>query len=118
MKHTRLLVLAAAWLAGAIFLLPGIEQAGADFPDPPSVTDAGKEAGLKTAVLAGGCFWGIEGIFESLKGVQAVVAGYSGGKKETADYAAIGTGTTGHAESVQIRYDTALVSFGTLLKPC
>lgn len=70
----------------------------------------------KTVVLAGGCFWGLEGVFEKLKGVSNVVSGYSGGKKETAMYDRVSTGKTGHAESVEITYDPEQISYGQLLK--
>lgn len=74
------------------------------------------KSGIDTAVLAGGCFWGVEAVFEGLKGVQDVVSGYAGGAKDTARYELVGTGGTGHAESVSIRYDAAVISYGTLLK--
>ena len=67
-------------------------------------------------VLAGGCFWGMEGVFESLKGVSNVVSGYAGGSKKTAHYEIVSTGLTGHAESVEITYDPSRISFGQLLK--
>jgi peptide-methionine (S)-S-oxide reductase len=70
----------------------------------------------QTAVLAGGCFWGIEGVFERVRGVRNVVSGYSGGDKSTARYEAIGTGLTGHAESVQITFDPKEVSYGEILR--
>nr|MDQ2680649.1 peptide-methionine (S)-S-oxide reductase MsrA [Candidatus Eremiobacteraeota bacterium] len=66
-------------------------------------------------VFAGGCFWGMQGVFEHVKGVTRVVAGYSGGQASTAQYEAVSTGTTGHAESVQIDYDPSKVSFSQLL---
>lgn len=69
-----------------------------------------------TAVLAGGCFWGMEAVFASLKGVSGVVAGYAGGTAETAHYEAVSTGRTGHAESVKINYDPSRISFGRLLE--
>ncbi|MBD5655223.1 MAG: peptide-methionine (S)-S-oxide reductase MsrA, partial [Candidatus Eremiobacteraeota bacterium] len=69
----------------------------------------------ETAVLAGGCFWGMEDVFESLRGVTDVVSGYSGGDKATAQYEQVSTGTTGHAESVQIHFAPAIVSYRTLL---
>jgi peptide-methionine (S)-S-oxide reductase len=72
--------------------------------------------GTQTAVIAGGCFWGIEGVFERLKGVVDVTSGYSGGEKNTAHYEMVGSGSTGHAESVQIHYNPAQISYGTLLK--
>lgn len=70
----------------------------------------------QVAVLAGGCFWGVAAVFERVKGVRKVTAGYSGGSATTAHYAAVGTGTTGHAESVQIEFDPSQVSYGTLLQ--
>ena len=68
------------------------------------------------AVLAGGCFWGVEAVFESLKGVSNVVSGFSGGSKATAHYDIVSTGTTGHAESVEITYDPAQISYRQLLQ--
>jgi methionine-S-sulfoxide reductase/methionine-R-sulfoxide reductase len=85
------------------------------FPDPPA-EEAGSGTELKTAVLAGGCFWGVEGVFESLAGVTDVVSGYSGGSAENAHYELVGTGETGHAESVRISYDPSKISYGTLLR--
>jgi peptide-methionine (S)-S-oxide reductase len=83
-----------------------------DFPapaiDPPSRT--------QTAVLAGGCFWGVEAVFERIKGVTDVVSGYAGGQQPTAHYEMVGTGRTGHAESVQITYDPSQISYGKLLQ--
>jgi peptide-methionine (S)-S-oxide reductase len=91
---------------------PKLEQ----FPDP--VLDAplvaAPEHGL--AVLAGGCFWCVEAVYRELRGVLAVVSGYSGGSAETADYKTVCTGTTEHAEVVQISYDRSQTSFGQLLK--
>lgn len=71
--------------------------------------------GTQTAVFAGGCFWGIEGVFERVKGVISVESGYSGGTKATADYERVSAGSTGHAESVRIRYNPALISYNDLL---
>jgi peptide-methionine (S)-S-oxide reductase len=68
------------------------------------------------AVLAGGCFWGVEAVFEHLKGVDNVVAGFAGGDRSTAHYEEVSTGTTGHAESVQITYDPAKITYGQILK--
>jgi peptide-methionine (S)-S-oxide reductase len=71
---------------------------------------------LQRVVLAGGCFWGMQAVFDDVKGVTQVVAGYSGGTRETAHYDIVSTGRTGHAESVSIVYDPSRVTFGTLLK--
>ena len=73
------------------------------------------QAGQQHVVLAGGCFWGMEGVFESLKGVSNVVSGYSGGNKLTAHYEVVSTGLTGHAESIDVTYDPAKISFKQLL---
>ena len=73
-------------------------------------------AAQEKAVLAGGCFWGMEGVFESLRGVSNVVSGFAGGSKETAHYETVSTGTTGHAESVEITFDPAQISYNDLLK--
>ncbi len=70
----------------------------------------------QTAVLAGGCFWGVEAVFERVRGVRNVVSGYAGGEKKTANYPAVGTGLTGHAESVQITYDPKEVSYAEILR--
>jgi len=102
-------------LLAAVMWIAGPALARADFPDPPP-EQAGSSQGTQTAVLAGGCFWGMEGIFERLKGVQEVTSGYSGGQKETAHYELVGTGRTGHAESIRIVYDPARIGYGTLLK--
>jgi peptide-methionine (S)-S-oxide reductase len=82
----------------------------------PAVDDSGEHGHLQTAVLAGGCFWGLQGVFEHVRGVQRVLAGYSGGTRGSASYQEVGSGTTGHAESVQIVFDPATVTYGKLLQ--
>jgi len=77
---------------------------------------AAAPAGLETAVLAGGCFWGLQGMFEHVEGVTKVVAGYSGGDKATAHYEMVGTERTGHAEAVEITFDPKRISYGQLLR--
>src|SRR6185437_10233155 len=72
---------------------------------PPPVVDVQNASGIQTTVLAGGCFWGVQGVFQHTKGVISAVSGYSGGKKTTADYRMVSTGTTGHAESVEVKFD-------------
>lgn len=84
------------------------------FPNP--AVDVPASGGDQTAVVAGGCFWGIEGVFEKVKGVKSAVAGYSGGEKSTAHYEMVSEGNTGHAESVQITFDPNQVTYGQLLK--
>ncbi len=105
---------AAALTCAALLLLLGATRARAEFPNPPLDPQEGK--GPHSAVFAGGCFWGVEAVFEKLKGVQEAVSGYSGGEAKTAHYEIVSTGLTGHAESVRVTYDPAQVSYGTLLK--
>lgn len=83
---------------------------------PSPAVDVPAKAGLQTAVLSGGCFWGVQGVFQHVKGVTRVVSGYAGGKAATAHYEIVGTGTTGHAESVQITYDPKQISYGQILR--
>ena len=83
---------------------------------PAAVRDVTPKTGLQTAVLAGGCFWGMEAVFEGVKGVRSVTNGYAGGTAGTATYDQVSTETTRHAEAVQITYDPRVVSYGTLLR--
>ncbi|HZN83790.1 MAG TPA: peptide-methionine (S)-S-oxide reductase MsrA [Mycobacterium sp.] len=90
-------------------------SASTTIPAPVLDEPAGSPGASETAVLAGGCFWGVQGVFQHVKGVSQAVSGYAGGEAATAQYETVGTGTTGHAESVQITYDPSQVSFGQLL---
>jgi peptide-methionine (S)-S-oxide reductase len=83
--------------------------------DGPSVDNPKKSGPVQTAVFAGGCFWGVQGVFEHVRGVRLVVAGYAGGDKDRAQYEMVSTGTTGHAESVKVTFDPAVISYGELL---
>ena len=83
---------------------------------PAPAVDVPASSGRQVAVLAGGCFWGLQGMFEHVRGVTKVVAGYSGGTAATAHYEMVGTETTGHAESVEITFDPKQVSYGQLLQ--
>lgn len=89
---------------------------GANFPDPPAEQLAPAGAKKATAVLAGGCYWGMQGVFEHVKGVTNTQVGFSGGEKKTAVYEVVENGNTGHAESIQITYDPSLITYGQLLK--
>jgi peptide-methionine (S)-S-oxide reductase len=82
----------------------------------PAADVATLTAGTQTAVFAGGCFWGVDAVFKHVKGVSRVVSGYAGGERSTARYEDVGSGSTGHAEAVEVTYDPAVVSYGTLLK--
>jgi peptide-methionine (S)-S-oxide reductase len=83
---------------------------------PPPTADVQNASGIQTAVLAGGCFWGVQGVFQHTKGVVNAVSGYSGGSKMNADYHLVSTGTTGHAESVEIKFDPKKISYGKILQ--
>ncbi|HZC16613.1 MAG TPA: peptide-methionine (S)-S-oxide reductase MsrA [Caulobacteraceae bacterium] len=108
----------------AVAALSGRPAIGASWPaanaapvaapaiDSPRTTASGSE----TAILSGGCFWGVQGVFEHVRGVRKVVAGYAGGAAATASYELVSTGTTGHAESVRITFDPSQVSYGQILR--
>src|SRR4029453_12455563 len=80
----------------------------------PAVDDKSGAATSQVAVLAGGCFWGVQGVYQHINGVTKAVSGYAGGEKNTAQYEYVGTGRTGHAESVQITFDPRVISYGKL----
>jgi peptide-methionine (S)-S-oxide reductase len=82
----------------------------------PVLDEAAGKTAPETAVFAGGCFWGVQGVFEHVKGVRQAVSGYAGGSAATAHYELTGTGTTGHAESVKVTFDPKVVTLGTLLQ--
>jgi peptide-methionine (S)-S-oxide reductase len=103
-------------LRGLFALCAVATLAAASFPDPVKDIRVTAPAPQQTAVLAGGCFWGVEAVFERLNGVSDVVSGFAGGSQTTAHYSVVSTGATGHAEAVKITYDPAKVTYGTLLK--
>ena len=98
------------------WLWPSSGEAAALFPTATIDDPLDKSPGKATAVLAGGCFWGVEAVFEHVKGVTDAVSGYSGGRAGSATYELVESGSTGHAESVQVTFDPSQVSYGTLLK--
>jgi peptide-methionine (S)-S-oxide reductase len=110
-----------AWLGGgtaiaaALMFVPARAQEDPHVVPAPAI-DAPASSGPQTAVLSGGCFWGVQGVFEHVKGVTRVLAGYAGGAKSTADYETVSSGTTGHAESVQITFDPQKITYGKLLQ--
>jgi peptide-methionine (S)-S-oxide reductase len=108
-----------AWVLSADSHFAAGSARAAEQPVSASGSLAGIPSGagsLQTAVLAGGCFWGTQGVFEHVKGVRQVLAGYAGGERATAKYESVGTGTTGHAESIQITFDPAVVSYADILQ--
>lgn len=105
------------WLSAGILFTTALVAAPKP-PIPPPATDAplAAQPGRETAVFAGGCFWGVQAVFQRVKGVIATTVGYSGGSAKTATYEQVGTETTGHAESVEVVYDPSRITYGQLLR--
>lgn len=110
------IAIALAGFAVVRYSPPKLAALRSAVPDPVTDSSLSTPLGSQTAVFAGGCFWGMEALFEHVEGVSSVVSGYSGGSAETAYYQQVSAGGTGHAESVQITYDPSQVSYGQLLK--
>ncbi|MBN1698831.1 MAG: peptide-methionine (S)-S-oxide reductase MsrA [Spirochaetales bacterium] len=115
MKAAIAITITVLVFAALLFLIPKEDSLFAAVPEPPG-TEPATPGSTETAVFAGGCFWGVEGVFERLSGVIDVESGYAGGEARTAHYKTVSTGTTGHAESVRVTFDPAIVDYGTLLK--
>ena len=111
---TVLAALALVPLSG--MLRPASAEQAQVVPAPAKDEPLAAISGMETAVLAGGCFWGVQGVFQHVNGVISAVSGYSGGEKGTAIYEVVSNGTTGHAEAVQIDYDPSKISYGQLLQ--
>jgi peptide-methionine (S)-S-oxide reductase len=107
------LVLGAAAITWSMNLLA--TEAATVIP-APTVDSPKSKGALQTAVFSGGCFWGVQGVFEHVRGVRKAVSGYAGGDKATAEYETVSGGNTGHAESVQVTFDPAEISYGELLQ--
>jgi peptide-methionine (S)-S-oxide reductase len=122
LSFARLASMSVAWVGAAVLALGALHatigvaaEAAVKIP-APAVDDTANASTLQTAVFAGGCFWGVQGVFQRVNGVVQAVSGYAGGKEATAHYEMVSTGLTGHAESVKITYDPKKVSYGTLLQ--
>jgi len=109
MRYRLLLVLGALLLSGAVHAQEGLKLPAPALDEPANTTP-------ETAVLAGGCFWGVQGVFQHVKGVTGAISGYAGGRKMSAHYELVGTGATGHAESVQVTFDPKQISYGRILQ--
>ena len=112
----KLALAAIAVIVGAVLLFARVSAAEPAVKLPAPAQDIAVGAGTETAVFAGGCFWGVQAVFQHTRGVLNAVSGYSGGDKSTARYELIGSGRTGHAEAVQITYDPKQVTYGKLLQ--
>jgi peptide-methionine (S)-S-oxide reductase len=112
----RGLILAALLAIAMIAGVSPADVATAKAVPPPALDETGSTANTEVAVLAGGCFWGVQGVFQHVAGVTGAVSGYAGGDAATAHYDAVGTGQTGHAESVRITFDPRRISYGRILQ--
>jgi len=114
------LIVPGLMMLGAVWLLspsgPGAAEPAAIIPAPTVDEVPAIDSETEAAVLAGGCFWGVQGVFQHVKGVTSAVSGYAGGDKATAHYQIVGSGTTGHAESVRIEFDRHQISYGRILQ--
>src|SRR5919201_833623 len=110
----------AVFVTALALIAAGFERAvqgdAAHVVPPPAIDERQNDAPSAVAVLAGGCFWGVQGVFQHVKGVKSAVSGYAGGSQETAEYETVSSGKTGHAESVQITFDPQQISYGRLLQ--
>jgi peptide-methionine (S)-S-oxide reductase len=117
MKFRYMFMSAIVGACAIAALAPVARAAGEEVVVPVTIISDTKGAGpTQTAVLAGGCFWGVESVFEHVRGVQKVVAGYAGGAAKDADYDVVSTGRTGHAESVQVTFNPREISYGEILR--
>lgn len=115
-RRSAMLALAYAAMLGSVILLPQSASFAAEGVQiaAPKLDETAK-TGTETAIFAGGCFWGVQGVFQHVEGVSSATSGYIGGTAEDASYGTVSRGTTGHAEAVRITYDPAKVSYGELL---
>ncbi|MBI2319035.1 MAG: peptide-methionine (S)-S-oxide reductase MsrA [Betaproteobacteria bacterium] len=116
MTRTTAVNITSLVATAAMLAIAAASHAAGPLPDPKADAPLAKARGTQTAVFAGGCFWGVEAVFEHLRGVTDAVSGYAGGSPETANYERVSTGRTGHAESVRITYDPSRITYGQLLK--
>ena len=117
-RRIRLGLVFLGLVAGAALLLP-VSRTSAETPKQlpvPAVDEHSSKAATEVALFAGGCFWGVQGVFEHVKGVTRAVSGYAGGHVADPGYEQVSTGTTGHVESVSVTFDPAQISYGTLLR--
>ena len=116
MPKSRFSLLVCSLLLCAVFLASAGGRSAVVLPNPAVDESPSAKSAQETAVFAGGCFWGVQAVFQHVKGVVSATSGYSGGPSIAAEYEVVSTGTTGHAESVKVVYDPAKISYGQLLK--
>ena len=110
------MMLALVLVAAAGCRSAGAAESGTNIPAPELDLPQTPTGALQTAVLAGGCFWGVQAVFQHVRGIEFAVSGYSGGDQATAQYEAVGSGRTGHAESVKITFDPRVITYGQILR--
>jgi peptide-methionine (S)-S-oxide reductase len=115
-SFSRLSILLLVGVLAVVIACSAGDTAITAFPNPPVDAPLANGKGEQTAVIAGGCFWGIQAVFQHVKGVIQATSGYSGGSANTAEYELVSTGDTGHAESVKITYDPSQITYGQLLR--
>jgi peptide-methionine (S)-S-oxide reductase len=115
-RGTSLAATAAVFAVGAAYWASSSAAETARMVPPPASDETAPAAASETAVLAGGCFWGVQGVFQHVDGVTAAVSGYAGGAAGTAEYHTVSGGMTGHAESVRITFDPRRISYGKILQ--
>ena len=113
-RRAALAAVAVVAAAAAFRVVPSLAAESAVLIPAPADDAAAATAATETAVLAGGCFWGVQGVFQHVKGVTNAVSGYAGGDEKTARYESVGSGRTGHAEAVAITYDPKQISYGRI----
>ena len=115
-RSTPIFLLAAMLASATGFItVPAWAQEGISIPAPDLDEPAG-QGKAETAIVAGGCFWGVQGVFQRVDGVTNAVSGYAGGESDTAHYEMVGSGSTGHAESVKVTFDPSKISYGKILQ--
>jgi peptide-methionine (S)-S-oxide reductase len=115
-RSATALIAGAGLIAAAFAFSPFATEAEPAVTIPPPARDVPAPAALETAVLAGGCFWGVQAVYQHVKGVTGAVSGYAGGTKKDADYETVSSGRTGHAESVKVTFDPRQISYGKILQ--
>ena len=110
------MMLALVFVAAVGWRSAGAAEGGTNIPAPALDLPQTPTSKLQTAVLAGGCFWGVQAVFQHVRGIESAVSGYSGGDQATAQYEAVGSGRTGHAESVKVTFDPRVITYGQILR--
>jgi peptide-methionine (S)-S-oxide reductase len=115
-KNIANIILVATLITGGIGVAGSVSAEEKAHPVPAPEVNEPSTQNPEIAILAGGCFWGVQGVFQHVKGVTSAVSGYTGGERSTAHYSMVGSGSTGHAESVRVIFDPQTISYGRILQ--